>query len=516
MLRAPLRTAYRRLGGARYVRWAVVGQFGLSYLAVLGGLGLLKLYVGDELPWDRFVWVLAVAEVLTTIEIAGASFVALRLARPAWPWLQGDRSPGATVAAWRALAGLPLAFVRFGHGWPAVVNIVPISAFIAVVLPGSFLGAFFAVAAGTAIVLAYNAFLRFFALELLMRPVLEEVSSGVPDGSDLARTTLPLRWKLLIALPATNIITGVLVVGVVSEGQGVHALGLGVVAAIGVAFTASFALTLLLVESLLGPLGDLRGGTDRVAAGDFSTRVPVLAGDETGLLAGSFNGLVAGLQERERLREAFGAFVDPSLAERVLQEGVDLAGDEVEVTVLFLDVRDFTAFAERASAHEVVTRLNDLFGRVVPVLLRHGGHANKFFGDGLLGVFGAPGRLEDHADRAVEAAVEVAAVVREAYGGQIEVGVGVNSGVVVAGTIGGGGHVEFTVIGDTVNTAQRVEQATRQTGDVVLVTGATCRLLRRDHGGFADRPPVELKGKREPVTLHAPLAAAAAAVRSRA
>ena len=94
MLRAPLRTAYRRLGGARYVRWAVVGQFGLSYLAVLGGLGLLKLYVGDELPWDRFVWVLAVAEVLMTIEIAGASFVALRLA-----------PPGAALARGRSLAG---------------------------------------------------------------------------------------------------------------------------------------------------------------------------------------------------------------------------------------------------------------------------------------------------------------------------------------------------------------------------------------------------------------------------
>ena len=148
------------------------------------------------------------------------------------------------------------------------------------------------------------------------------------------------------------------------------------------------------------------------------------------------------------------------------------------------------------------------------MLLRHGGHANKFFGDGLLGVFGAPRRLEDHADRAVEAALEVAAVVRAAYGGQIEVGVGVNSGVVVAGTIGGGGHVEFTVIGDTVNTAQRVEQATRQTGDAVLVTGATMGLLRRDHGGFADRPPAELKGKRDPVTLHAPLAVPGA-VRSR-
>ena len=126
-------------------------------------------------------------------------------------------------------------------------------------------------------------------------------------------------------------------------------------------------------------------------------RVPVVSTDETGELAASFNAMVAGLDERERLREAFGAFVDPALTERVLAEGTDLRGEEVEVSVLFLDVRGFTAFAERAAAHEVVATLNELYEAVVPVILRHGGHANKFIGDGLLAVFGAPERHADHA-----------------------------------------------------------------------------------------------------------------------
>jgi class 3 adenylate cyclase len=152
--------------------------------------------------------------------------------------------------------------------------------------------------------------------------------------------------------------------------------------------------------------------------------------------------------------------------------------------------------------------LNEFYAQVVPVLLKHGGHANKFIGDGLLGVFGAPVRLADHADRAVAAALEIAALVRDTFGARIRIGIGVNSGPVVAGTIGGGGRVDFTVIGDAVNTAARVEAVTRQTGDDVLVTDATRRLLTSDMGGFVERGAVELKGKAERVRVLAPVAIA--------
>jgi class 3 adenylate cyclase len=195
--------------------------------------------------------------------------------------------------------------------------------------------------------------------------------------------------------------------------------------------------------------------------------------------------------------------VDPGLAERVLEEGPDFEGEEVPVTVLFLDIRDFTAFAEQAKPKEVVALLNSFWELVVPVLLRHRGHANKFIGDGLLGVFGAPERLPDHAERAVRAAQEIVALVRERYHGEVGVGIGVNSGSVVAGTVGGGGRVEFTVIGDTVNTAARVETATRETGDDVLITEATRAALAPDAFEFSERPPAPLKGKREPVRLWA-------------
>jgi adenylate cyclase len=210
--------------------------------------------------------------------------------------------------------------------------------------------------------------------------------------------------------------------------------------------------------------------------------------------------------EHERLHEALHAYVGPAVARKVLRDGPHLDGEEREVSILCLDIRDFTRFAEQASPREVVDRLNEFYDVVVPLLVRHGGHANKYVGDGLLGVFGAPEPLEDHADRAVAAAIEIAAAVRERYGDELRVGIGVNSGTVIAGTIGGGGHVEFTVIGDPVNTAARVEQVTRQTGDTMLVTEATRALLRDEHGAFDRRPPAPLKGKRARVRLWAPRA----------
>jgi adenylate cyclase len=188
----------------------------------------------------------------------------------------------------------------------------------------------------------------------------------------------------------------------------------------------------------------------------------------------------------------------------VVAEGTDLRGEVVEASLLFLDVREFTAFAERVGAHEVVAGLNALFEAVVPAILRHGGHANKFIGDGLLAVFGAPERHPDHAVRAVAAAREIAQLVREGAAGELQIGIGVNSGRVVVGTIGGGGRRDFTVIGDAVNTAARVESTTRQTGDDILITETTLRAIGPDGDDFEERPAVLLKGKAETVRLYAP------------
>src|SRR5207248_6997692 len=262
-------------------------------------------------------------------------------------------------------------------------------------------------------------------------------------------------------------------------------------------------LSLVLADAVSGPIIDLRNATREVGGADLTVQVPVVSTDETGELAAAFNAMVVGLRERERLHEAFGTFVDPALTERVLAEGIDLRGEEIEASVLFLDVRGFTEFAERAAAQQVVACLNELYEAVVPAIERHGGHANKFIGDGLLAVFGAPERHADHAARALAAACDIAQLVREGLG-ELRVGLGVNSGRVVVGTIGGGGRRDFTVIGDGVNTAARVEAATRLTGADILITESTLRALGTPRRDFEERPAMPLKAKTAPVRLYAP------------
>jgi class 3 adenylate cyclase len=494
---------------ARWNSYALVwAQFGVSHLVSLGGLALLRLY--QPMSWGVFWELIAISQALVALDNLLSIKVTKRMWRPVRAWERGARDDASTIAAWCAAATLPLEYLRRKERRYALTLIyLPFVGYATWRLDLPWYS-FFVIAIVGTVVLAYNLIFRYFTMEVVARPVLEEIARGLPPDFELEVPGLPLRWRIVAIGPVINMITGVIVAGIAAHGhhEGLRGLGLSWVIAVAVSFTISLELVVLVARSMATSLADLRAATERVRRGDYRARVPVVSSDEMGALAQSFNTMVEGLDERERLREAFGAYVDPGLAERVLQEGSDLAGEEVPVTVLFLDIREFTAFAEHAEPKEVVAMLNDFWELVVPVLLRHGGHANKFIGDGLLGVFGAPQRLTDHAERAVAAANEIVALVRERYEGRVGVGIGVNSGPVVAGTVGGGGRVEFTVIGDAVNTAARVEAATRETGDDVLVTDATRALLPDGRFEFEERPPTTLKGKRAQVGLCALIEAA--------
>lgn len=499
------RWLWRRLG-RRYPRLVLAAFLPAGFVVTLGGLGLLTLY--QDMSVGQFWTIVAAAEGLTLLDTTVAVILTYRMMRPADPWLR-SRAPEDAPAAWSALVSMPLRAVSYRWLLAIPLSVLPISAFIVWYLELQWYSLTI-LAAGAGVVVAYGVLLRYFGLEIIMRPVLEDVARTMPPDAQTERVrVLPVRWRLLIALPAINIITGVVVSGLSTDGHAnLGDLGFDVLVAVAVAFTLSLELSVLLSRSVLTPLTNLRRATEQVADGDLTVRVPVVSTDETGQLSRAFNDMVAGLQEREALRDAFGSYVDPELADRVLAEGEVLEGQELEVSVLFVDIRDFTAFAERATAADVVAELNAFFELVVPVLVRHGGHANKFVGDGLLGVVGAPDRRADHADRAVRAALEIVEVVRRRYGSELEIGIGVNSGPVVAGTVGGGGRLEFTVIGDAVNTAARVEAHTRETGDDLLITGETLRRLERAPRSFVPRGEVLLKGKTEPVQVFAPQAAA--------
>ena len=255
-------------------------------------------------------------------------------------------------------------------------------------------------------------------------------------------------------------------------------------------------------RSIAAPIAGMRTALADIEKGRFDARVTVDDGSEVGLLQAGFNRMAAGLAERERLREVFGTYVDPEVAEHILREGMSLEGEEVEVTAMFLDVRDFTGLAERAPAAEVVAAINRLFEHVVPLVHEHKGHVDKFVGDGVLAVFGAPRRQPDHADLALAAAIAIDEAVRAGVAGELRVGIGLSSGVVVAGNVGGAGRFEFSVIGDAVNVAARIEAATRETGDTILLSESTKALLRSPPP-LAERPGIALKGKTGPTRLFA-------------
>jgi class 3 adenylate cyclase len=495
VLFAPFEWLYRKLG-ARYPKVFVVLElqagFAVSALTVLG----LGIYY-DARASDIAV-VMAVALVTTGAALGwGLTRIYPHLVTLS-RWIGGPRDEESTDRAWAAAVGLPMALVRQELFIPLFGVVLPTTTAAALAFDLPWTGFVTLVVVGM-IAVGYGAILHHLTLETGLRPVLVEINRAVKPELAGSVAALPLRWRLLAVLPMINVITGLAVAAV----SGADNLGVAVLAAIGVATTISLELTLLLTRSVMQPLRDLQRATDAVRAGDFEAAVPVTTGDEIGELAASFNDMVSGLRERERIRQAFGTYLDHEVAEYILSDGFSERGEVVEVSILFCDVRDFTRFAETAKASEVVACLNALFEVVVPEIAAEGGHVDKFEGDGLMAVFGAPQRFADHADRAMRAAVEINRLVnREGEGGVFEIGIGVNTGPVVAGSIGGAGRLNFSVIGDAVNVASRVEAATRTTGDSVLITAATREQLTCDFD-LVRRGERELRGLERPIELFA-------------
>jgi adenylate cyclase len=366
-----------------------------------------------------------------------------------------------------------------------------------------------AIAIGVTVVLggATTCALIYLIAERVLRPVTARALEAGPAGHPVSPGVagrLTMAWVLGTGVPALGVVS---VATVKLAGGGLNEnLVLGATLFLGVVVLGvGLAATLLASRSVAEPVTAMRGALARVENGDLEARVTVDDGSEVGLLQAGFNRMAEGLQERERIREALGTYVDRDVAEHILREGTSLAGEEVEVTMMFIDIRNFTGIAERSTAPEVVATINRLFERAVPVIHAHHGHVDKFVGDGLLAVFGAPRRQADHADQALAAALGIERAVAEEFAGELEIGVGLNSGTVVAGNVGGAGRLEFSVIGDAVNVAARVEAATRKTGDTVLISEHTRRLLSgAADGSLEERAAVPLKGKSEPVRLYAP------------
>jgi class 3 adenylate cyclase len=267
------------------------------------------------------------------------------------------------------------------------------------------------------------------------------------------------------------------------------------VALMGVAISAYF-----VIRSLLGPIRNLSRAMAKVAEGDLSQSVPVTSNDEVGELTGQFNSMVEGLRERERFRETFGRYVDESVAATILQREGDgvLAGETREATVLFTDIAGFTTIAEYLAPDDLVAVLNEYLETVLEPIRAHGGVVNTFIGDGLFASFNMPLTCESHACAAVRAAIDIQRAVGGRTFGDMGVAlatrIGISTGHVIGGSVGAGRRLTFTLLGDTVNLAARLEQLNKEYGTSILVSDST-RVACGDQFVFQALGSVAVRGR---------------------
>ena len=247
---------------------------------------------------------------------------------------------------------------------------------------------------------------------------------------------------------------------------------------------------------------------ERVHKGDLTRFVQVTSNDELGKLGDGVNEMIIGLRERNRIVEAFNRYVDRTLTKQVLDGELTMGGVQVEVSVLFCDIRSYTTLSEGMEPEKVVGMLNRYFTRMAEAIEVEGGTVNKFIGDGILAVFGAPRTQTDHRDRALRAALAMCAALEEFNEGQkedllphLKIGIGIHSGLVLAGNIGTPHKIEYTVIGDPVNVAQRLDEVAGEKGIPLVCSGATLGPYKQRYAHEA-LGLIGVRGRVDPIDIY--------------
>lgn len=280
-----------------------------------------------------------------------------------------------------------------------------------------------------------------------------------------------------------------------------------------VGISGAILLGVALSRRITRPIRDLVAAAEGVASGDLNQQLAVKTKDEVGALTKSFNTMVAGLQERERIRDVFGRLVSPPIARHVLGHSLDLSGETKQLTILFSDLCNFTGLTEQEEPAVVIASLNAYLRVVVESAERYGGIVNKFGGDSTLVLFGLTDE-DECLDRSARAALRTALAIRqglqelneERIGAglpTLQAGIGINTGSVVAGLIGAERRMEYTVIGDAVNQSARIQALSRDFDSDIVLSETTYAALGELPGlTVVDRGPQQLKGKQQRVGVY--------------
>jgi adenylate cyclase len=275
--------------------------------------------------------------------------------------------------------------------------------------------------------------------------------------------------------------------------------------------TIAILIVFIFGKTITSPIQRLVSATAKIKEGNYHVEIKPSTKDEIGLLTGSFIEMGHGLEEREKMKEAFGKFVNKEIADRVLRGEVRLGGERKDVAIFFSDIRNFTAMSEKLNPEEVVEFLNDYMTRMVKCVNDTRGVVDKYIGDAIMAIWGAPVTTGNDTENAIESALAMRRelhLFNEGRGSEkkpvIKIGCGINTGPVLAGQIGSEERMEYTVIGDAVNLASRIETLNKPFGTDILISADSYGLVREIYR-LEPMQKITVKGKSEPQQIYAVL-----------
>lgn len=330
--------------------------------------------------------------------------------------------------------------------------------------------------------------------ERVLRPAFALAARGkaTPTPAFGVGNRLVAAWALGSGIPLAGIVATPFIA---PDADPDHRWAMGWLAVVGL--LSGFAITVMAAKSITGPIGRVRVALQAVGAGDLDTVVVVDDPGELGQLQAGVNEMVAALRERKRIEDLFGRHVGAPVAQHALEQGVELGGEVRCVTVLFVDLKGSTELARRLPPTDVVALLNRFFAAVVAATDDQGGWLDSFEGDGALCVFGAPDDAPDHATRGLCAARTLAASLADLRrdNPDLDAGIGIATGDVVAGHVGTESRLEYTVIGPPVNTAARLTIAAKGRVHRALADANAVGAAGPDEAArWTPGEPVDLKG----------------------
>ncbi|HZP99920.1 MAG TPA: adenylate/guanylate cyclase domain-containing protein [Reyranella sp.] len=326
------------------------------------------------------------------------------------------------------------------------------------------------------VITLFNVVLTFFVVSAYLDRLCEHLF--VTRGVNLATFPSAFRQKIGVAILFAAFAAMVLLAGDIMSYDGqrlIREASVDLTASVVAAMVTYYWIT----QALTRPISRLDEGMRRVSEGDLAVRLPVTSDDEIGRATSEFNKMVEGLAERRYLRDTFGKYVSESVAAAILEDEDRrgrVADTLAEATLMFTDIEGFTTLSEQLTPSDVARLLNLYYAAIVPVIQRHGGVVNNCIGDGLFASFNLPLPQPDHAAAAIRAAIEAQAALAKVHfptGMQVRTRIGINTGTVVGVTIGTADWLNYTLLGDAVNIASRVEQLNKQFGTLILATEST-------------------------------------------